>query len=303
MGIYNPYSRRLSLNENPLVFLIIIHVVVYLLFQLVMVFFLFTLTEDAAQINFYEHIVVNIALPSPIESLVRKPWTLFTHMWYHMGFWHLLGNMLWLWMFGYIFQDMLGPRKIIPLFIITAFGGAALYIICYNVFPVLREINSLAVGASAGIMGIVVATTILAPDYRIFPMLRGGVPLWVIALIFFVIDVTLIARFSNTGGHLAHIGGGLTGMFYALALRRGKDWTDVLNRFYDWLNNLFTPVKERASVKQQLFYKTGRPPYSRTPNLTQQRIDEILDKINQRGYESLSSEEKEILKRASREDL
>ena len=56
--------------------------------------------------------------------------------------------------------------------------------------------------------------------------------------------------------------------------------------------------------QEKVFYKSdGRKPYHKTSNVTQQRVDEILDKINQKGYHFLTDEEKNILKRAAGEDL
>ena len=57
--------------------------------------------------------------------------------------------------------------------------------------------------------------------------------------------------------------------------------------------------------KKEYYYNTqGKEPFRKTPIITQKRIDDILDKINQKGYRSLSEEEKEILKRAAQnEDL
>jgi hypothetical protein len=78
-----------------------------------------------------------------------------------------------------------------------------------------------------------------------------------------------------------------------------------MNNFFDWVNNLFNPDKPKKGkvVKSQLFYKAKVEPFKKTPLITQQRIDEILDKISQKGYSSLTEEEKEMLKRASAEDL
>jgi hypothetical protein len=133
-------------------------------------------------------------------------------------------------------------------------------------------------------------------------MINGGIPLWVLTIIFLIIDLGLMSS-SNTGGHIAHLAGALTGYLFIVSLRRGYDWTDLLNNAYDWVNNLFNPDREKGKLKDHLYYKQGRVPFSRSPNLTQQRIDEILDKINQKGYNSLTAEEKELLKRASKEDL
>ena len=80
-----------------------------------------------------------------------------------------------------------------------------------------------------------------------------------------------------------------------------------MNKAYEWFTNLFDARKKvpaRRPVKQEVFYNTrGLQPYKKSTNLTQQRIDEILDKINLRGYEKLTEEEKDLLRRASEEDL
>ena len=59
----------------------------------------------------------------------------------------------------------------------------------------------------------------------------------------------------------------------------------------------------KESVKQQHFYRASRKPYEKKPHFTQQHLDEILDKINQKGYHFLTDEEKEFLKKASEQDL
>jgi len=57
-------------------------------------------------------------------------------------------------------------------------------------------------------------------------------------------------------------------------------------------------------LKQEVFYNTrGQKPFKKTSNLTQQRVDEILDKINLKGYDKLTDDEKDLLKRASEEEL
>ena len=151
-------------------------------------------------------------------------------------------------------------------------------------------------------MAIAVATTFIAPRYRIFPMLAGGIPLWIITSIYVIIDLATLPV-SNHGGHIAHLAGALTGFLYMYFFQRGYDWGAWMNNFWDWFNNLFNPdkPKKRKLVKQELFYKSGKQPFKKTPNVTEQKVNEILDKISQAGYDSLSEEEKELLKRASQE--
>ena len=110
---------------------------------------------------------------------------------------------------------------------------------------------------------------------------------------------------SDTGNLIAHLAGAFIGFLFILFLRMGYDWSDWMSNFFDWINNLFNPDKPRKgkSIKDELFYKTSSAPYTKTPNVTQQRIDEILDKINQKGYSFLTDEEKDLLKRAGEEDL
>lgn len=305
MSIYEKrYKSRFTTNlqDNALMKLITINLVVFVLFTFVNVFYYFSLPQAAAEAKYYKDIYTNLAIPANLSELIRRPWTLFTHMFYHFGVWHILGNMLWLWMFGYIFYDLTGNKKIIPLYIYGALGGAIAFVVAYNIIPTLKSIDANMVGASGGIMAIVVATTVLAANYRIFPMLNGGIPLWVITTIYLIIDLALIPT-GNTGGHIAHLAGGFTGFLFIFFMRRGHDWSIGMNRFFDWVNNLFNPDKPGKKLKDKLFYKADKKPFSKTTNLTQQRIDEILDKINQKGFNSLTEEEKQLLKKASKEDL
>ena len=300
------YKRRLSLNRdgNALVMLISINLVVFVLFKLIYVFYFFMFEKQAAELHYLNDFTKNIALPANFHELFRKPWTLITHFFYHESVWHIISNMLWLWAFGYIMQDLTGSRKLIPVFIYGGIAGALAFLLAFNFIPAFRGQSAVALGASAGVMAVAVATTIIAPAYRIFPMLNGGIPLWVLTMIFLVIDLATIPGF-NSGGHIAHIGGALAGFLFIWLLRKGYDGSDWMNNLYEWVNNLFNPDKPKKGkkIREQLFYRSKTQPYKKTPNLTQQKIDEILDKISQKGYSHLTEEEKELLKRASQEDL
>ena len=226
----------------------------------------------------------------------------------HDGVFHLLGNLLWLWAFGYILQDLAGNRKLIPIFLYGGFAGALVYILSFNLFPVFAQSVNVSTleGASAGVMAVAIATTTLAPDYRIFPMINGGISLWVLTVIFVIIDFASIPG-TNGGGHIAHLAGAATGFLFVLQLRKGRDYSTWMNSFFDWSANLFNPEKKswKKTARKDLYYNTrGTQPFKKVPNITQKRIDDILDKINQQGYRFLTEEEKDILKRAAEaEDL
>jgi len=312
MSHYQQQNRpRLSIGQdgNALTMLIAINLVVFMILALIKIIYYFH--YEGAKTGghyFHQYFFDWVTLPADIDRFLTRPWTLITHMFVHdtETVWHILGNLLWLWAFGYILQDLAGNRKLIPVFLYCALAGAAAYMLSYNFISPMKEYLPVAraYGASAGVMGIAIAATSLAPNYRILTMLNGGIPIWVITVLFLIIDLATIPQ-GNPGGHIAHIAGGIMGFFFVLLLKRGHDIGLWMNNFYDWINDLFNPDKpqKNKSLKSHLFYKARVQPYSKTPTVTQQRVDEILDKINQKGYNSLTEDEKEILRKASEEGL
>lgn len=302
------YRKRLTLGQgnNALITLIAIHLILFVILAFVRaVLHLKSENSAEAKVYFDNAVMSWFALPADVHKIGARPWTILTHMFVHADFWHVFGNMLWLWTFGYILQDLTGNRKIFPVFLYGALGGALAFILAYNFLPALMPFLPVqtALGASAGVMAIAVAATYISPGYRIFPMLGGGIPLWIITVIYLVIDLSSIP-INNPGGHIAHLAGALTGFLFMYFYRQGYDWGSWINNFFDWVNNLFNPDKPQKGkvIKSELFYRSTAEPYKKTPNVTEQRINEILDKINQKGYNSLSEEEKDLLKRASEKD-
>lgn len=302
------YRRRISLAHanNALVLLIAINMIIFVLLAFLKAVFFLRFSSGSEAIHFYENNILSLfTLPADAGKIVSRPWTILTHMFTHDSVWHLLGNMLWLWVFGYIFLDLTGNRKIVPLYIYGAFAGALAFILAYNFLPGLSQSLPVAeaLGASAGVMAIAVAVATISPTYRIFPMLFGGIPIWVLTAIYLIIDLASIPL-SNPGGHIAHLAGASTGFLFIYSFRKGYDWSEWMNNFFDWVSNLFNPEKpvKGKNIKQELFYKSDKPPYNKKPNITEQRVNEILDKISQKGYSSLTDEEKDILKRASHEN-
>jgi membrane associated rhomboid family serine protease len=290
-------------DGNALTMLIAINLIVFVMLAFIKVIYYFSGSQTGSAL-FEKEIFDWITLPADLDTFLTRPWTLITHMFVHdtTSVWHILGNMLWLWAFGYILQDLTGNRKIIPIFFYGALAGAFAYMLAYNTIPPLKENLHVAkaFGASAGIMAIAIATATLAPGYRIFQMLNGGIPIWVITVLYLIIDLATIPH-GNPGGHIAHIAGGGMGFLFMLMLRKGHDWGLWMNNLYDWFTDLFNPDRPKKGkvVKSQLFYKSKVQPFNKTPLVTEQKVDEILDKISQKGYSSLTEDEKEILRKAS----
>ena len=303
------YAKKVGIGQrgNTLVLLLAILVIVFCIFTFIHLALGLSGNDRAAANNtYYKGIFDWFRMPSDLGILVTRPWTILTYMFMHDGVFHMIGNIIWLWIFGFILQDLTGNKTIIPLFIYGGLCGAALFLISMNIFPGLKPaLGSTLEGASAGVMAIAIATTMLAPNYRFFPMINGGIPLWVITIIFVVIDFAMVAKDINTGGHISHIGGAAFGLLFMRQFQKGNDWSIGLSKLFDWFNNLFTPrdTKTRKAPQEKLFYKSsGTKPFNKIPNLTQKRIDAILDKIGEKGYHQLTEEEKQILKRAAEDE-
>ena len=156
----------------------------------------------------------------------------------------------------------------------------------YTYFPALKNDLSFLVGASAGITSILVGIATKIPSYALQFRFIGSIKLWYIAVAFILLDVIQIP-ISNTGGHLAHLGGALIGFI-------------LTNQFYDDKNTtgMFTNIFKSYKKKPlKTVYKKQRKTTNTTINTEaqQHKIDQILDKISKSGYETLTKDEKEFL--------
>jgi membrane associated rhomboid family serine protease len=299
------YRKKMILGQdgNALVQLIVINAVFFAILKFIYV--IYKVNSGGAD-DFYTRILNWFTLPASGDKLSMRPWTLLTYMFADQEIFQFIANMLWLWGFGYILQDMTGNRKLIPVYIYGGLAGALFYLLTFNLLPSLRPHIGAAtlMGANPAVIAVALATTTVAPGYRIFPMINGGIPLWILTVIFLLVDFSGISH-ADTGAYMANLAGAGAGFFFIYLLRRGYDGSIWMNHFFDWCNDLYNPNKKKKtrSPKDEFYYKvSGTQPFKKIPNVTQQRIDEILDKINQQGYRFLTDEEKEILKRAADEE-
>ena len=292
-------------DSNALVNLFVLNVIFFLILMVTQVAFL---VYDQGLQAFNTQVLQWFALPASLTKLSERPWTLISFMFSDSGdnIFRLLSNMLWLWAFGYLLQQMAGNDKLIPIYIYGGLLGAVFFIIANYSFPMLRPIigNSYLLGANASTLAVAVATTTLSPNFKFFTMIRGGIPIWVLTAVYLLIDIAGVAG-MGAAYSIAHLGGAVAGFLFIVLLKRGADGSIWMNKFYFWLINVFNPNNKGYSTatKDRFFYNTGnREPFTKSTNIKQQRIDEILDKINQKGYHFLTDEEKQVLKKASEDD-
>jgi membrane associated rhomboid family serine protease len=274
-----------------LVKLIYINVGLFILIRLLGVLFLLF---NIPGIPFLQY----LQMPSSPELLMYRPWTVITYMFTHFDFLHILFNMLWLYWFGGLFLTFFSERQLGGLYLLGGIAGAVLFMLAYNIFPYFQTVasSSYLMGASASVMAIVFAVSFYRKDLEINLFLIGRIKLIYLALFTFVIDLLAITS-DNAGGHIAHIGGALFGIWFAVRIKEGKDLTGPMNRLLDRVVNL-----GKRKPKMKVTYKRAETDYEYNARKHRESadIDAILDKLKRSGYESLSADEKRQLFDASK---
>lgn len=271
--------------------LIYINVGLFLIVRLLAVAFtLFNMNADT--------VLFWLQVPSSPIQLLYRPWTLLTYMFTHFDFLHIIFNMLWLYWFGGLFLNFFSERQLGGLYVIGGLAGALLYIVSYNFFPYFSNVaaHSTLMGASASVMAIVFAVSFYKKDMEISLLLIGRIKLIYLALFTLGIDLLAITS-DNAGGHIAHIGGALSGILYASQYIKGKDLTTPFNKFIDFVVNLMRR-KPRMKVTHRRTENDWE--FNARKHQEQEVIDRILDKLKRSGYESLSDNEKKQLFDASK---
>jgi len=243
----------------------------------------------------YDEFLRYLAVPSNLEVLGRRPWTLVSYMFLHEGFLHILFNLLWLYWFGTVFIQELGLKKLMSTYLLGGLTGGVFFVLFYNLFPVFEPVRNeaVALGASASVMAVVVAAAAYRPDRKMHLVLIGPVKIGYIAIAMFIL--TSMVDFSvNTGGKIAHIGGALVGFLFAYYYRQGKDITKGFDRMMDRVATWFKP-DPRKKMKVTHKRPSSDYDYNREKADNQKEVDRILEKISKGGYESLSAKEKELL--------
>ena len=195
-------------------------------------------------------------------------WQLITYQFIHQGIGHLLANMLGLFFLGPETERALGTNRFFKLYLFSGvLGGLGWSILSPNYHT--------CVGASGAVFGILGAYAALYPNRQLILIFMPFTPIkaWVFVLILGAYE--LLHTLGGPGGAVAnsaHLGGGIAGYFYALAIGR----PDVMRRIRQ---------KFRSKVKQPV---------------DQKEINRILDKANTDGLHSLNRMERALLKQAGK---
>jgi len=295
--MFDEFKNAFQKPNNAHVQLIIINVVVFLVLAVIKVF-----STASGYANVFDLIHAQLAIPAPFFYFLSKPWTIITYAFVHdlSGIFHILFNMLIFYWFAKLFIEYLGSDKLIALYILGAIAGGVFYLLVYNTIPFYEALTPAdgMVGASAAVYAVLVAAAVLLPDYTFFLLFLGPIKIKYIAMFYIVISL-LGSIGGNAGGNIAHLGGALMGFIYIKQLQAGVNWGGWITVLLDSFKGLFG---SQPNVK--VTYRKTEPkvqqPVSKASKASQDEIDSILDKISDRGYESLSKEEKEKLFNASK---
>ena len=238
-----------------------------------------------------------LGLDSNLVLLLWRPWTPITYMFAHIGFSHILLNMLWLYWLGRVFLEYFTPKQFATLYLMGGLVGGALYMLVYNLIPHLSGHSDYLLGASAAIYAVVIATAVYAPNHKVDLLFFEELPLICVAVFPFVFDLLTLGGI-NFGGTLSHMGGVLVGVWFGLAIRRGTDITRPLTALLDRIATMLRPRRTHGNVVGHPI--AGRA-FKRNEAVDEQRLDDVLAKITRSGYASLTQEEKDVLNRASQQ--
>ncbi|MDE0470943.1 MAG: rhomboid family intramembrane serine protease [Ekhidna sp.] len=293
-GILDDFKNAWDKPNNAVAQIILLNVIMFIFTGVLLI------------IGFGEYTRSWLGVPSNLGILIIRPWTLITHAFVHADFFHILFNMLWFYWFGRIIQEFLGSDKVIAVFTMGVLGGILAFLGAYNIIPRFNEVAQIAtiVGASAGVTAAVIGAAVYFPNYTMFLMFIGPVKIKYIALVSVFLSLIGTRGTINPGGEFAHLGGALMGWLYMSQLKQGNDIGGWITSSIKFVKSLFKPqpkikVTHRAGNRRPS-QKAARKTKSSDSSTSQSEIDAILDKISDKGYESLTKAEKQKLFNASK---
>lgn len=299
--MFDEFKSVFQKPNNAHVQLIVINVAIFLVMGAI---YVFSTVGGADWV--YAVISKQFTIPPKFGDFLLRPWTIFTYAFAHSltDIFHILFNMLVFYWFGRLFIEYLGNDKLIALYVLGAITGGVVYLMVYNLVPYFMERSDFLgmVGASAAVFAIVTGAAVLQPNYTFFLLFLGPIRIKYIAA-FYIIMSFLGSVGTNAGGNIAHLGGALIGFIYIKQLQVGVDWGGWITSTLDWIKSLFEPrPKVKVTYRKNEPKQKNRTSSKSMPGTkaSQEEIDAILDKISERGYESLSADEKEKLFNASK---
>src|ERR1700709_2801284 len=137
------YRKKMQLGQdgNALVQLVVINAVLFVILKFVYVIYDLNSLGDIA---YHNNVLSWFVLPANLDKLSTRPWTVLTFMFADESVFRFIGNMFWLWGFGYILQDLTGNRKLVPIYLYGGLAAAVFFLLSHMIFPGLRAESGFA---------------------------------------------------------------------------------------------------------------------------------------------------------------
>lgn len=292
---------------DPVTFLVVVNVVVYVLQHV------FGVMADRVSVPDRPPVLVEWGALSIQALMEGRVWTLVTHMFVHKGLFHILGNCLMIFFVGKALQSLIGPRYFLYIYFLSGLAGAALEMLAGWVAGQPHAM----VGASGCAFGVFLALAVMLPQETITAMIYFIIPvrvrMWTLAMTLVGISVMLglleAFRVWDTGiAHFAHLGGAAAGFWFMRLLGYGGAPVTYERIWHERQRREAGRAAMATQVRRRRRVVDVNEPDSDTfvPSLSkkefiEREIDPILDKIATQGIASLTNEERLLLERARQE--
>lgn len=224
-------------------------------------------------------------------------WQLLTFQFLHGGLFHLIFNLLGLWFFGRYIEERLGSRSFLKLYFLCGIVGGLVEVAAQWAYQSFLGLNPRgAIGASAGVLGIIAAFAIMEPHatIRIFFVLPVQARFLLWAELAISLFFTLVPSQSGVA-HGAHLGGILAAIAY---LRWDMPRPSIKWNPWQGRRRKRQLVQAAAQISR-LRVRRDSPPAELPPEeFISKEVDPILDKISAHGIHSLTPRERQILEAA-----
>jgi membrane associated rhomboid family serine protease len=292
MSVFNKKSIFLSVSKSDVIKIAVITSLTFVILHFIRITLLMG-EEDTT--FFYTMLWNKVCLPPTLQELLYQPWSLITYMFTDMSFTRILGNMIWLWIFGMVIEDLKGNYRILPIYLIGGMFGGFLMVV-FNTYST-HPFTTFYAGGMASLLAVAVASLLYKPTYKFWFFGSLSVPIWLLVLIFIALNSITIN--THTWPFLfLMLGGIITGVLYNYGLTSFFEWCTIqFKRFGNFFNNNENFVLKKENKLR--VYTNENIPY-RTIHADSKRIDDILDKINEKGMNSLAENEKKILNEYSK---
>ena len=259
--------------------IILLNVIIFIIpFFIKTFFFLFNLESF--------DLIYWLKLSPDILTFIFTPWTIITYGFIHGGISHILWNMILLYFSSRFFLNLFPAEKFLNTYFLGIILGGIIFLFSFSIFPVFKNSYANLIGSSAGVMSVLIFVCTYSPDQEI-RIIFFNLKLKYLGIALVLIDIIQIPS-GNAGGNLAHLGGSLFGFIYANQLKNGNDIGLFFEKFLFSFYKFF-----KKPVKLKTVHKNKNPNQNSIDK--QKRVDDILDKISNSGYDSLSKEEKDFL--------